>query len=252
MWSDIPDRIRSQAEPIHFDQHHEIVWTANDHAFLDSARRLAADDSFGVVASASQADLLAFALAEAELAQSLVLFQPNLPLSAVPGVRPDMSDADIEQIWATIDDGYPPLESAIHQSDPEVRREALVNFVRDYSGVELEPPELELAVSMASDHADQLFGAVDAFIAADAEGREPEKPATRRDWLSQFTAATVPIGLIVPKRARPFAEAIVADRDVEILTTEGTAGLAPESDRALGADLILRMLSKVGHDPSQR
>lgn len=247
LWSDIPDRIRPQAEPIHFDQHYEIHWTGADHEFVDSARSLANGAPFDVVASAREADRLAFSLAEAGLTRGLVLFQPDLPLSAIPGVRPDLSDVDFEQMRETVDNGYPPLEGAIHQSDPAVRRNALVSFVRNYAGVHLEPHELELAISMASDHADEIFGSVDTFLAANAEGRVPEKRWTDRDWLAQFTAATVPIALIVPKRARPFADAIATDHDVEIVTYGGTAGLASEDDRARGAETILRVLNRVRH-----
>jgi hypothetical protein len=245
IWSDIPDRIRSQADTIHFDQHHEMPWTETDNKFLGSARSLARG-TFDVVAAAGQADRLAFALAEAGLAHSLVLFQPFIPASAIPdGVRPDISGLDMDRIFEDAANAYNPLADAIRDPDISRRRDAMLNFVRNYAGVSLQPRELELAIGMAGDHAEELFGAVRTFQAADAEGRAPEEPWAARPWLEHFASVTVPIALIVPIRAMPIAEGMVAGRDIEVVTAEGMAGLASEDDRARGADTILRMLNQI-------
>ncbi len=249
MWSDIPDRIGSAANAAHFDQLGEMPWTGDDHQFLDVVRDRAPRGSFDLVAAAHEADRLAFALAEAGLARGVALFQPAIPWSAIPdGVRPDTSGLDIDQIFDEAAGAYGPLTDAIlHDPDAGRRRAALVSFARDYAGVSLEPPELELAVGMFSDHAEEIAAAVRAFAAAEAEDDAREQARPARSWEEQFGSVAMPMVLIVARRARPVADAVVAGRPIEVVTADGMGGLALPPDRATGADTILRVLDRVRH-----
>jgi hypothetical protein len=245
LWSDIPDRLRGRAQVIHYDQHEQIPWTADNGEFVDAARRLAVDDSFQVVAAAGHAARFAFALAEAGLAKGLVLFQPEVDRH-LDDVRADTSGLDLDQIVEDATSAFQPAVGAISDPDPGRRRDVLLTLIRDYAGRDLEPAELELAVGMYSDHADELFTELQAFAADEADGRaEPDRPWMQRPWIDRLGELTVPVTVVVPPRGRPIGDAIARRaRHAEIVVAAGSAGLAPADDRARAAEALLRMLDR--------
>jgi hypothetical protein len=112
MWSDVPDQIEQRAGAIHFDQHEQIPWTDLNGGFLKAARRLAGDRPFAAVAAAGQAARFGFAVAEAGLAQGLVLFHPFL------NSMPDDVEVDFSDLPDILEPGMD-LVSLVHDPDPD-------------------------------------------------------------------------------------------------------------------------------------
>jgi hypothetical protein len=238
-WSDIPDRLQGRAEAIHFDQHGQIPWTtgATDE-FADAARCLAPDGGFDIVVGSGQAARFAFALAEAALAKSLVLFQPWL----------DRIPDDLHVDWSAVDEGIElslPVLEAVNELDPGRRRDIFVQVLRDTAGPDAEPAELELAIAMSSDHSDEYFADLQDTAAAAADGRaQPDPPWLLRPWIDRLAELTVPVTAVGPGL---IGEAIARRaRDAEIVdVTGGGALLAPAESRARAAAALLRMLDRI-------
>lgn len=238
MWYDIPDRLRGRAEVVHFDQHEQVPWTADSAEFVDATRRLAPDGGFDIVAAAGGAARFAFALAEAGLAKGLVFFQPTLD-SIPDDVRVDLSGLD-EALEA-----FRPIVTAIHEPDPNRRREILLQTIRDTAGPDREPAGLELELAMMSDHAEELLAHLQATAAAADDGHvAPDPPWMERPWIDRLAELTVPVTAIGPG---PFPEAIARRaKDAEVVLAAGSGGMAPPADRALAAEALLRMLDRIG------
>lgn len=251
LWSDIPDRLHGRARVIHFDQH-DLPWTSWNDEFLTAARRLCPASAFDIVAAHGQAARFGFALAEAGLANGLVLFQPSLDSfpADVHVERPAAIDLDHAL------DPFMPVLGALDEPDPARRRKILLDAVRATAGQDLEPDSLELLLSMNSDHADEFFASLQAFAAESrqaqaADPTDPEPSAELPPWLEQpwvdrLADIAVPITTVVSARGRVIAEAIARRaKDAEIVVAGANAGLEPAEDRARAADAILRMLARV-------
>jgi len=237
MWSDIPDRIRGRARAIHFDQHAQIPWTADNGEFLRAAGRLAPGGSFHVVAAAGQAARFGFALAEAGIAKGLVFFGPSLDRI------PDDVDADL---FGAVDlDPYLPIVSALDEPDADRRRDILLQVIRDTAEADAEPAQLALAAEMMSDHSEEFFADLRASAAAGTDGELPPAPPwIQRPWFDRLAELTVPVtavgaGLSAPAIAR-------RARDAEIVEAAG-GGVTPSpaASRARAAEAILRMLDRL-------
>ena len=240
MWSDIPDRIQGRARAIHFDQHAQIPWTADNDEFLDAARRLAADGSFHVVAAAGQAARFAFALAEAGMAKGLVFFGASL----------DRMPDDVADLFGAVDwdltlDPYLPIVSALDEPDAGRRRDILLRVIRETSEADAEPAQLALAAEMMSDHSEELFTDLRASAAAGADGQlPPDPPWLQRPWFDRLAELTVPVTAV---GAGVSASAIAKRaRDADVIDAAG-GGLtpAPAAGRASAAEAILRMLDRL-------
>ena len=135
MWYYIPDRLRGRAEVVHFDQHEQVPWTADSAEFVVSDMARAPDGGFDIVAAAGGAARFAFASwRKPGLAKGLVFFQPTL--DSIPDyVRVDLSGLD-EALEA-----FRPIVTAIHEPDPNRRREILLHTIRDTAGPDREPGE---------------------------------------------------------------------------------------------------------------
>jgi hypothetical protein len=238
LWSDIPDRLRGHAEIVHYDQHEQVPWTTGPNAeFVDAARRLASDGSFHIVAAAGQAARFAFALAEAGLAKGLVFFYPSLDCV------PDDVDIDFSGLNEALIP-YEPIVDAVHEPDPGRQREILLAVLRE-TGRDLEPAELQRAIGMFSDHAEEIFAEI-ATAAAAADGpAPPDPPWLQHPWINRLGELAVPVMAVVPASARITRE-VMAKRakNVEIIVTAGT-GLEQADDRARSARALLRMLDRV-------
>jgi hypothetical protein len=241
MWSDIPDRLGGHAEAIHFDQHGQIPWTTGPTSeFADRARRLAPDGGFDIVAGSGQAARFAFALAEAGLAKGLVFFGPWLD-SIPDDLHADFSGlGDLDHVL----DPYMPIAEAVGEPDPGRRRDIFLQVLRDTAGPDAEPAELELAIAMFSDHADEYFADLQDTAAA-ADGRvQPDPPWFLRPWNDRLAELTVPVTAV---GAGFSGEAIARRaRDAEIVDVMGGGALlAPAEDRARAAAALLRMLDRI-------
>jgi hypothetical protein len=248
VWADIPTRIGSRAEVIHFDQHREIPWAAAATGeFVDTARGLAGGGPFHVVAAAGQADRFALALAEAGLARGLVLFHPPIPADIPAGLGPDWSDPEVRQLIDEAAESMAPLSEVIDDPDPAPKRDAFLAAIRD-QGRDLEPAVLELAMSMHGDHADEMFAWLQASSAAgeEEEGDAQEQPAGGQAWPDYLASVTVPVILAMPPRGMALGEAGAGRaRDAEVVALRPGGGLVPAEDRARAAEIILRMLDRV-------
>jgi hypothetical protein len=245
MWSDIPDRLRGRARAIHFDQHAQIPWAADNREFLDAAGRLAAVGNFHVVAAAGHAARFAFALAEAGMAKGLVFFGPSLDCI------PDDVDADVFGAvdWDQTLDPYVPIVSALDEPDPGRRRDVLLRVVHDTADANAEPAQLALAAEMMSDHSEELFTHLRASATAGTDGQLPPVPPwLQRPWFDRLAELTVPVTAV---GAGLSASAIARRaRDAEIIDAAGGGVLpAPAAGRASAAEAILRMLDRLGLAP---
>jgi hypothetical protein len=241
MWSDVPDRIRVRAEAIHYDQHELVPWNSVDGGFLDAARRLAADRGFAVVAAAGQAARFGFAVAEAGLAKGLVLFYPSLD-RVLPEMVADLESADLSEELAP----FVPIANALSEPDPARRRDIYLQVVRDIVGPGLDPAEVELAMAMASDHADEFFANLQAVAAAGISGPLPDPPWMERPWIDRLADLNVPVMAVVGPRAHRYGEAIAARaKNAEIIVSEGSPGLAPVGERIRTAQILVRMLERI-------
>src|SRR5215831_2264900 len=92
MWDDIPEHLEGRAEIDHFDQHEQMPWAEDNDVFVAASRRLSAGATWAVVAAVGQAARFGFAVAEAGLAQALVLFQPSFDR------LPDEIDVDLSGV----------------------------------------------------------------------------------------------------------------------------------------------------------
>jgi hypothetical protein len=242
MWSDVPDRIRDRAEAIHFDQHARIPWTAANGGFLAAARRLAGDGRFDVVVAAGQAARFGFAVADAGLATGLVFFYPSLdrPLGEV--VSGVVEDADPAETLGP----YQPVVDALDEDDPGRRREVLLQAVRDTAGPGVDPAELDRAVAMMSDHAEEFFAELRAAQAAIACGQpSADPPWLKRPWIDHLAELTIPVTAVVAPDARAVGEAVaLRAADAEIVVAR--PGLAPVAEPSRSAEALLRMLDRLG------
>lgn len=256
IWADIPDRLAGQADAIHLDQHATLPWTGAAGAVVAVA---AADPLLAggsdVVAALGQGCRLAVEFAAARLAAGLVLFDPVVPFDRIPddlkisdfAPVPDISD--VENALAP----YEPLVAAMTDADPDRWRDLFVQVVRQTAAARTGPAEREIAAAMAADHAEEMRAAALAFAAAEETERElpldiqAEHVHTQGRWLDELASLTVPVMLVVSAPGRFYAEAIARIApDVEIVVTDGGAGLGPPASRAQSADAILRMLERVG------
>jgi hypothetical protein len=244
MWSDVPNQIQGRARAIHFDQREQIPWTETNGAFLAAAGRLAADGRFAVVAAAGQAARFGFAVAEAGLAKSLVLFHPYL------NSMPDDVEVDFSDLEEILEPGAD-LLSLVHDPDPDPDfvRAACLQVVRDLAGPDLPPAQLELALAMNSDHALELFADLRATAAAMAAAGGtplPDPPWITHPWLDRVGALTVPVTVVVTARGRGAGEAIARRaRDAQVVVAGGSPGLAPTAERIRTAETLLGMLDRV-------
>lgn len=253
LWSDIPDQLHGRAQAVHYDQH-DLPWASLNGAFLESARRLAPDGSFHIVAAHGEAARFAFALAEAGLAKGLVFFQPSL--DSIP--PPDDARIDTSALGELdhVLDPYMPLVGALDEPDPARRREILLDVIRATAGQDLEPAGLELLLAMYTDHAEEYFAHLRSSAmpaqeseAAEAAGAdEPFElpPWLARPWINRLAELTVPVTTVVSVPGRVIGEAIARRaRDAEVVVAGANAGLEPAEDRARAADAILRMLDRI-------
>jgi hypothetical protein len=242
MWSDVPERIRGRAAVIHFDQYEQVPWTVADGGFLEAVRRLAIDGSFDVVAAAGQAARFAFAVAEAGLAKGLVFFYPSLD-RVLDEVVSGLNGLDLDEEM----DPYRPVISALHEPDPGRRRDILLRVVRETAGPDLEPAQLELAIAMASDHAEELFADLRVTETAVTAGlRQQDPPWLEQPWIDHVAELAIPITVVVGPRGLAIGEAVARRAvDVEVVVAEGSPGLAPVAERIRSADALVRMLDRV-------
>lgn len=243
MWSDIPDRIRERAEAVHFDQHEQIPWATDSGDVLAAAHRLAGDDNFDVVTTSDHSARFGFAIAQAGLAKGLVLFRPAL--DSIPDDMP----VDLSGLEENLEP-YLPLYDVVRDSGTDVARfrEVFGQVIRDTAVPGLPPDQLELALTIYSDHADEFFEYLRKLaVAADSGIRQPDPPWIEHPWIDRLedlavpvTAAEVPKGIevanVIARRAR----------DAEIVViSHGWTGLAPVADRIQAAEILLRMLDRV-------
>lgn len=242
MWSDIPDRLGERVEAIHFEQHRQIPWsTGPTKEFADTARALAADSGFDIVAGAGQAARFAFALAADGLAKGLVLFNPSL--DCVPDdIHVDFSGlGDLDHVL----DPFMPLVEALDDPDPARRRDIFLQVMLDTAGPDAEPAELELANAMFSDHADEFFADLRDTATAAADGPvQPDPPWLLRPWLDRLAELHAPVTAV---GAGPYEEAIARRaRDAEVVEVSGGGVLlAPAESRARAAEALLHMLDRI-------
>jgi hypothetical protein len=233
MWNDIPDRIRDHAEIVHVDQYAQIPWaTADDGGFLDTVRQLAAAGSFDIVVAAGQAARFGFAVAQAGLAGGLMLFypSPDRPMDEAGSRADDLDRADVLR-------PYLPVIDALRETDASRRREILLEVVSDTASADVDMAELECALGMVGDHAEEIF----------AELRmQPDPPWLEPPWMDQLADLTVPVTVVVApgSAGRALGDAIACRAaDAEIVVASPRVTPVAETSRSAAA--LLRVLNRV-------
>jgi hypothetical protein len=139
-----------------------------------------------------------------------------------------------------------PIAEALGEPDPERRREILLQVVRDTVGPGLDPAELDLALAMAGDHAEEFFADLRAAAAAAAGEPQPDPPWLEHPWIDRLADLNVPVMAVVAPRAGGLRQAIAARaQDAEIVVSAASPGLAPVAERIRTAQLLERMLDRV-------
>lgn len=243
MWSDIPDRIRERAEPVHFDQHEQIPWATGNGDVMAAARRLAGDGSFDAVTTSDHSARFGFAIAEAGLAKGLVLFRPELDSI------PDDLSADLSNLEEMLEP-FLPLYDVVRDPGADVARfrEVFGQVIRDTAVPGLPLDQLELALAMYSDHADEQFEYLRKLAAAtDSRVRQPDPPWIQHPWIDRLQDLAVPVTAAVTARSLEWGNVIARRaRDAEIVViSHGWTGLAPVADRIQAAEILLQMLDRV-------
>jgi hypothetical protein len=243
MWSDIPNRIRERAEAVHFDQHEKIPWAADSGDVLAAAYRLASDGSFDVVTTSGGSARFGFAIAEAGLAKGLVLFRPALDSI------PDDVLFDFSSLEETLEP-YLPMSDVVRDPGADVARfrDVFRQVILDAAVPDLPPDQLELALAMHGDHADEFFTYLRKLAAATDSGvSQPDPPWIQHPWIDRLEDLDVPVTAAVTARGIEAGNAIARRaRDAEIVVvSHGWTGLAPVADRAQAAEILLKMLDRV-------
>jgi hypothetical protein len=234
MWSTISDQLEGRAEVMHFDQHEQMPWTNPDGGFLAAVRRLAEGQPFSIVVAAGQAARFGFAVAEAGLACSVVLFYPS----------PDCLLAEIPDVdYAELLKPYVPAISAVRDGDVAQLRDVLVQAARDAAGPDADPRELQTLTDMLTDHAAELLTELQATqAAADADSMPPDPPWLRQPWIGRLATLTVPVTAVITPGNTAVAD-VIAGRaqhgEVVILPQ-----LAPAALPSGSAEVILRILDR--------
>ena len=249
MWADLPDRLGGRAEVIHLDEYIQLPWAAGETAIVAAARVVLSSDGCDVAAAAGQACPFAVALARAGLARSLVLYSPEVPFDRIP----DDVDLTLDQPGADFLAPYQPLIDALTDGDPDRFRALLANVLRQTAPATTEPAELDLAIAIASDHAEEMRAELQAFAAVDAVERDlPDdvqlaRLRARGQWLDDLAALRVPVLVVAPGRVRFLAETITRlASDAGALLTDGADAFAPGGSRAAAVAAVERMLDRVG------
>lgn len=252
MWGDIPARLAGRAKAIHLDQHLQLAW-ADSRTVVASVRGLLAPGGCDVAVAAGDTCPFAVELADAGLAGSLVLLDPEIPFDRIPD--------DVEVSFGAVPDDilapYEPIVSALHDADPDEWRDLIVGLVRQTMAAGADPAELERAVSIAADHAAEVRAELQAFAAADAAERDlPDEVQlarfrTRGRWLDQLASLTLPVVTVVPAAARSRATTLsrLAPPQHEVVLTQARYVLLPGGRDGQAAAAIERMLDRAAGQP---
>jgi hypothetical protein len=240
MWGEVPDLIRDRASVVHLDQCMHIPWPAPDEGFLDAVRGLAPREGFDVVAAAGQAARFGFAIASAGLSAGLMFFYPtpDRHLDEVTAAAPDPDPAEYV-------DPFLPLVNALEEEDAALRRDILIQVVRDTAGPGADPVELDRVLAMTRDHAEEIFASLAAAAEpADPHGEQGGPPWLRQPWLDQLPDLGVPVMAVIAPQVSTLGD-VIARRaaDAEIVIAEPR--LTPVPNPATSVAALLRMLSRV-------
>lgn len=233
MWNDIPDRIQDHAEIVHLDWYAQIPWTtADDSGFLDAVRQVARARTFDIVVAAGQAARFGFAVAQAGLAGGLMLFYPS-PGGPMDEVSFDGGDFDPADVLAP----YLLVMDALHETDASRRREILLEAVSDTASADVDMAELERALGMVSDHAEEIFAELRA---------QPDPPWPERPWIDHLAELTVPLTAVVaPGSAGQALGEAIAHRAADAEIVVASPRITPVAEAGQSAQALLRMLDRV-------
>lgn len=241
MWSDIPDRIQARAQVVHFDRHEQVPWTAPDGGFLTTARRLAHDGTFDIVAAAGQAARFGFAVAEAGLARGVVFFHPSVDRVLDEAVS-SMADIELTEVLGP----YVPIVGAMQERDASRRRDILLRVARDTAGPDAASGELECIEGMIIDHAEEFFAYLRVTVDAAAAGpAQPAPPWLERPWIDRLADLPIPVTAVVAPRNRAIGDEIASRAaDAEIIVA--SPRMAPVAEPGRSAGILARMLDRLG------
>lgn len=178
-----------------------------------------------------------------------MLFAPEIPFDRIPDdvdLTLDLPDRDLLA-------PYLPLTDALTDADPDHWRALLTDVIRQTAPVTAVPAELDLAIAIASDHAEEMRAEMQTFAAASAADRDPPEDVQRAQlrargqWLDHLAALRVPILVVAPGRVRFLAETITRlATDASALLTDGADTFAPGGSRAAAVVAVERMLDRLG------
>jgi hypothetical protein len=247
-WAGIADRLEERAEVIHLDQLIQMPWATGDASVVSAARVGLTADGCDVAAAAGQACPFAVALAGAGLARSLVLFAPEIPFDRIP----DDVDLTLDLPDANFLEPYQPLADALTDADADQWRALVAEVVRQTAPATTALADVDLAIAIASEHAEEMRAEMQAFAAASAADRDLGDDVqlaqlrARGQWLDRLGALRVPVVVVVPYRTRFLAETVTRIAiDGDAVLTDGADTFAPGGSKAAAVAAIERMVDRV-------
>jgi hypothetical protein len=233
MWNDIPDRIQDHAEIVHLDRYAQIPWTtADDIGFLDTVRQLARARTFDIVVAAGQAARFGFAVAQAGLAGGLMLFYPSpgRPMDEVSFDGGDLDPADVLK-------PYLPVLDALRETDASRRRDILLAILSDTASDDVDMAELDRALGMMGDHAEEFFAQLRA---------QPDPPGAEWSWIDHLADLAVPITAVVaPGGAGQALGEAIGHRAADAEIVVASSAITPVAESTRSTEALLRMLDRV-------
>jgi hypothetical protein len=236
IWADLPASLGDQV--VLYDQYEPMPWAeAANPAFPDAVRRLAPDHSFDVVAGAGEAARLAFRAALLGLAKAIVFFQPS-PDRYLDDVAENLPTSDLISAagW------FSSVLDALHETDSARRRSLVIQAWRDRYGPHLAAGDLELALKVIGDHAEELL-AMSKQVAALAEAGAGV-PWPEESWVDRLGEIDVPVAVVVSRPAARIGAVIARQaRDGQTITAAADTNLVWLEDRVTAVAAIRQMLS---------
>jgi hypothetical protein len=155
---------------------------------------------------------------------------PDRPMDEVSSRAGDLDPADVL-------DPYVPVIDALRETDASRQRDILLAVVRDTAGTDVETAELERALGMIGDHAEEFFAELRA---------QPDPPWLERPWIDDLADLAVPITAVVaPGGAGQVLGEAIARRAADADIVVASPRITPVAEASESAEALLRMLDRV-------
>ena len=245
IWTDIPSSLSDRCHVVHYDQHAPMSSAVvDDPVFLDTVRRLAPTSGFDAVITGGSAARLAFKVAVAGLARTVLFFQPA-PDSHLEDAGATLSVEELEVAASR----FSLIAEALSETTLGKRKELVVETWRQIYGPYLEAEDLELACRVIGDHAEDLLATSKEVTAAAEAGRDIPWPSP--PWVDRLDEIAMPMTVIMSKPANRTGQAIARRiGQGRLIVSEAQTDLVWLEDRQTALVSITQLLGRLsGAEP---